>query len=141
MDAIKFLKQQHNEVEDLFEEFENSESDEEKQSLFEEIADDLAIHATIEERYFYPAVRAKQTEGVITPRFELDAVVALLFALADGIALQLLSGLPYRVLLALGVELGLKLLGHVLQAPQSVSAGSCYCLGQVSHIGGYSPWL
>ena len=28
---------------------------------------------------------------MITPRFEIDAVVALLFALADGIALQLLS--------------------------------------------------
>ena len=36
-------------------------------------------------------LRAKQTEGVISPRFEIDAVVALLFALADGIALQLLS--------------------------------------------------
>ncbi|MGA9634032.1 MAG: TetR/AcrR family transcriptional regulator, partial [Solirubrobacterales bacterium] len=36
-------------------------------------------------------LRAKQSEGVIAPRFEVDAVVALLFALADGIALQLLS--------------------------------------------------
>ena len=36
-------------------------------------------------------LRAKQSEGVIEPKFEIDAVVALLFALADGIALQLLS--------------------------------------------------
>ena len=36
-------------------------------------------------------LRVKQSEGVIAPRFEIDAVVALLFALADGIALQLLS--------------------------------------------------
>jgi AcrR family transcriptional regulator len=36
-------------------------------------------------------LRAKQNEGVIKPRFEIDAVVALLFALADGIALQLLA--------------------------------------------------
>ena len=36
-------------------------------------------------------LRAKQAEGVIAPSFEIDAVVALLFALADGIALQLLS--------------------------------------------------
>jgi hypothetical protein len=28
---------------------------------------------------------------VIKPRYEIDAVVAVLFALADGIALQLLS--------------------------------------------------
>jgi AcrR family transcriptional regulator len=34
---------------------------------------------------------AKQTEGVISPRFDLDAVVGFLFALADGIALQMLS--------------------------------------------------
>ncbi|MGH2957504.1 MAG: TetR/AcrR family transcriptional regulator [Solirubrobacterales bacterium] len=36
-------------------------------------------------------LRAKQEEGVVSPRFELDAVVGFLFALADGIALQLLS--------------------------------------------------
>jgi AcrR family transcriptional regulator len=36
-------------------------------------------------------LRAKQAEGVITPRFEINAVVALLFAMADGIALQVLS--------------------------------------------------
>jgi AcrR family transcriptional regulator len=34
---------------------------------------------------------AKQAEGVIAPRFDLDAVVGFLFALADGIALQMLS--------------------------------------------------
>ena len=36
-------------------------------------------------------LRAKQEEGVISPAHDADAVVALLFALADGIALQLLS--------------------------------------------------
>jgi AcrR family transcriptional regulator len=36
-------------------------------------------------------LRAKQAEGVISPRLELSAVVALLFAMADGIALQVLS--------------------------------------------------
>jgi AcrR family transcriptional regulator len=36
-------------------------------------------------------LRAKQAEGVIAPRFDIDGVVALLFAMADGIALQLLS--------------------------------------------------
>jgi AcrR family transcriptional regulator len=36
-------------------------------------------------------LRAKQAEGVISPRFEISAVVALLFAMADGIALQVLS--------------------------------------------------
>jgi len=36
-------------------------------------------------------LRAKQAEGVIIPRFDIDGVVSLLFAMADGIALQLLS--------------------------------------------------
>src|SRR5689334_953964 len=36
-------------------------------------------------------LRTKQSEGVVKPRFEIDAVVAFLFALADGIALQVLS--------------------------------------------------
>jgi AcrR family transcriptional regulator len=34
---------------------------------------------------------AKQGEGVISPRLDVNAVVALLFAMADGIALQVLS--------------------------------------------------
>ena len=36
-------------------------------------------------------LRTKRSEGVISPRFEIEAVVAFLFALADGIALQVLS--------------------------------------------------
>jgi AcrR family transcriptional regulator len=36
-------------------------------------------------------LRVKQEEGVISARFDIDAVVAMLFALADGIALQVLS--------------------------------------------------
>ena len=34
---------------------------------------------------------AKQAEGVISPRFEIESVVAMLFAMADGIALQILT--------------------------------------------------
>src|SRR5215211_750199 len=34
---------------------------------------------------------AKQREGVISPRFDLEDVVAYLFSIADGIALQVLS--------------------------------------------------
>ena len=48
MDAIALLMQQHREVEELFEAFEDSEDDEEKSGIFEEIADNLAIHASIE---------------------------------------------------------------------------------------------
>ena len=36
-------------------------------------------------------LRVKQTEGVISPRLDVSAVVALLFAMADALALQVLS--------------------------------------------------
>ena len=70
MDAIKLLKDQHRLVEKLFEQFDASEDDDEKQALFDEIADNLAVHATIEERFFYPAVRARQTEEDIEEAYD-----------------------------------------------------------------------
>jgi hemerythrin superfamily protein len=70
MDALKLLTQQHREVDALFEQFEEAEDDAEKRACFDEIADNLAIHATIEEKFFYPAVRAKQTEEELEESFD-----------------------------------------------------------------------
>lgn len=70
MDAIKLLKQQHREVSSLFAKFEKSEDDREKQTIFMSIADKLAVHATIEERHFYPAVRARQTEEMVVEAYD-----------------------------------------------------------------------
>lgn len=70
MDAIKLLKQQHRLVENLFSGFDDTDDDDEKEQLFFEIADNLAVHASIEERFFYPAVRAKQTEERIDESYE-----------------------------------------------------------------------
>lgn len=56
MEATKLLKEQHEEVKDLFKKFEAAEEDSEKQDLFEQIADDFAAHGEIEEKIFYPAV-------------------------------------------------------------------------------------
>src|SRR5689334_1806629 len=56
MDAIELLESQHEEVLDLFDQYEDVESDEEKLALFEQIADALAAHSTIEEKIFYPAI-------------------------------------------------------------------------------------
>jgi hemerythrin superfamily protein len=70
MDAIKLLKQQHRLVEKLFAEFEATEEDEAKKQLFFDIADNLAVHATIEERWFYPAVRARQTEEQLEEAYD-----------------------------------------------------------------------
>jgi hemerythrin superfamily protein len=56
MDAIQLLKQQHDEVEKLFAEYEDADDGRSKRSIFMRIADNLAAHATIEEKIFYPAV-------------------------------------------------------------------------------------
>jgi len=68
MDAIKLLKQQHRLVERLFKELESD--DRRKQQTFIAIADNLAVHATIEERHFYPAVRARQTEAEVEEAYD-----------------------------------------------------------------------
>ncbi|OJH35666.1 hemerythrin domain-containing protein [Cystobacter ferrugineus] len=58
MDAIELLTQQHREVEELFEKFEKAGEGKEEllMDLFVRIADNLAAHATIEEKLFYPSV-------------------------------------------------------------------------------------
>ena len=56
MEATKLLKQQHDEVKELFKRFESAEEDSERQELFDEIADDFAAHCAIEEKIFYPAI-------------------------------------------------------------------------------------
>jgi len=60
MNAVKMLKQQHREVEKLFERLESARSAEPRRKIFEEIADALAVHAAIEERHFYPGVRTRR---------------------------------------------------------------------------------
>jgi hemerythrin superfamily protein len=83
MDAIALLKNQHRLVEKLFEQFEDTDDDNEKQALFEEIADNLAVHTAIEERIFYPAVRARQTEEQLEEAYDehLDAKKILIDAM------------------------------------------------------------
>jgi hemerythrin superfamily protein len=61
MKATQMLKQQHRDVEKLFAEFEQADESA-KQAVFDEIANQLAMHAKIEELHFYPAVKVKDTE-------------------------------------------------------------------------------
>jgi hemerythrin superfamily protein len=70
MDAITMLKKQHDEVDALFHEIEGAEDADEKERLFIQIADALAMHATIEEKIFYPAVRAERTEDILLEALE-----------------------------------------------------------------------
>ncbi len=70
MSAIDLLKSQHREVEKLFKQIESAKEGRKKMILFEEIADKLAIHATIEEHHFYPAVKEKRTEDILLEAVE-----------------------------------------------------------------------
>ena len=70
MNAIKLLKQQHREVEGLFKQLEKAKSARPRRKAFEQIADKLAVHATIEERHFYPGVKREATEEILLEAVE-----------------------------------------------------------------------
>ena len=70
MSAIDLLESQHREVEKLFKQLEKAKSGQSKTTLFEEIADKLAIHAAIEEHHFYPTVRENRTEDILLESLE-----------------------------------------------------------------------
>ena len=61
MEATSLLRKQHQEVNALFRQFEKTDSASQRRKLFVQIADNLAAHATIEEKLFYP--RAFQGEN------------------------------------------------------------------------------
>lgn len=56
MDALELLKEDHQNVKDLFEEAEGSEDQKAKLEIFSEIQTELETHARIEETVFYPAM-------------------------------------------------------------------------------------
>ena len=68
--AIEMLQSQHEEVASLFDKIEDAPTLLRKQQIFEALADALAVHVTIEERHFYPAVRAKRTEDILLASLE-----------------------------------------------------------------------
>ena len=79
MDAIKLLERQHREVEQLFRKIETADTDE-KERLFDELADALAVHATIEERHFYPATKDARTAELLQEAVEEHLSVKRLIA-------------------------------------------------------------
>jgi hemerythrin superfamily protein len=80
MDATKLLKQQHAEVKELFARFESSQDAEEKQQLFERLADNLAAHSAIEEKVFYPAVYVGELQEKLREAVEEHLAVKRLIA-------------------------------------------------------------
>ena len=69
MDAIALLKNDHRAVEKLFKQIEEGNGN--REQLFKELKNSLDVHAEIEEKLFYPAVRdAKQTHDIVIESFE-----------------------------------------------------------------------
>ncbi len=107
MNAIKLLESQHDQVEELLKKAERTRNAETRQRLFQQIADALAVHATIEEKIFYPAVMAKATETIL-----LESVEEHL-AIKRVIADLLVLGPDDRSYLAKLIVLKDEVLGHV----------------------------
>ncbi|PHY17625.1 hemerythrin domain-containing protein [Caulobacter sp. BP25] len=63
--AIRLLKQDHREVEKMFDEYEQLESNSEKQELFNQIALALKVHTQIEEEILYPEERGDVEDDLI----------------------------------------------------------------------------
>jgi hemerythrin superfamily protein len=57
MDALEFLKQDHQTVKELFEEAEAMEDGKEQKQIFRQLKQELETHARIEETVFYPAMQ------------------------------------------------------------------------------------
>jgi hemerythrin superfamily protein len=56
-DALALLRQDHQLVQGLFDQFEKTRSEDRKQSIAQQICQELTVHAQIEEEIFYPAAR------------------------------------------------------------------------------------
>jgi hemerythrin superfamily protein len=72
VNAIDLLEKQHREVEELFEEFEDAGEGAKKtrERLCREISDQLAVHAEIEEKLFYPESKQADTEELLRESVE-----------------------------------------------------------------------
>lgn len=84
-DAIQLLRQDHREVEDLFEQFEKASGDGRKQKLAQQICKELVIHSMIEEEIFYPACKGKIDDDLLKEGYvEHDAAKVLIAEIQAG---------------------------------------------------------
>jgi hypothetical protein len=81
--AISMLKEDHQTVKDLFDKFEDSESNSEKQKIISEAIEELKVHAEIEEEIFYPAVRNELEDDILNEAEVEHHVARMLIAELD----------------------------------------------------------
>jgi hemerythrin superfamily protein len=80
-DAVSYLQSQHRAVEKLFTGITDAPAADKKAALFRKVADHLAIHAIVEERHFYPAVKESRTRDVLLE--SLEELLGIKRVLAD----------------------------------------------------------
>jgi hypothetical protein len=82
MNAIALLKQDHETLKDLFEKFEETESNAAKAKIVSEALMELKLHATVEEELFYPALRQQieDEDGIMDEADEEHHVAKVLVA-------------------------------------------------------------
>jgi hemerythrin superfamily protein len=85
MNAIDYLVKHHRQIEDRLERLLEAEAGQ-RASLFGPTADALVAHVTIEEKIFYPAVKAQRTEDILLG--SLEEHLSIKRVLADLLALS-----------------------------------------------------
>src|SRR5690242_11214977 len=92
MDATELLEKDHDAVKQLFAEFESAESEQDRLDVYDEIREQLLIHARIEEEIFYPAVRetnsgksATQVDEALKEHHQVKAMLDKLDDMAAGV--------------------------------------------------------
>ena len=72
IDAVAMLKADHKKVSGLFADFEKTRSVARKKSLVAQICAELAVHTTLEEEIFYPAVKAALKDHELVPEANVE---------------------------------------------------------------------
>jgi len=107
--AIDLLKQQHRDMEQLFERLQGS-SGVERIALLGELAENLTLHAALEEQFFYPFAREQGVGNIIDESFQDHAEVKQLLSQilqtkqTDAGLMQLISRLRRMVTEHVGEE-------------------------------------
>lgn len=85
MNAIELLRKDHDAVRQLFAEIESAESEQDQLDVYEDLREQLIIHARIEEDIFYPAIReansdtsATQVDEALNEHQQVEAILGIL---------------------------------------------------------------
>ena len=118
-DAIALLKADHREVKAMFEQYEKTEGDAEKQALAMQICKALTVHARIEEEIFYPAAYEALDEDDLLDEAEVE------HASAKELIAQIEASAPSEPLYDAKVKVLGEYIDHHVQEEESEMFPEC----------------